>query len=428
MSSDLERRVRELSDMLREASEEATRRAEERALVAARRGRLRGRFHPGSGVALAVALLFGSGLGFALGTSHTSSGNAASAPVGVGFLPEPGWDVLQSGTSATLGSPIVSIAANVDLHADDDADGLPLSTLQTLRRNGVVIIASFTARGEEPSHDNGFPARSLPLTIREGKPFGIQLRPDRPLGQYEIRAAVRNHNVHIEIYLGTPKPPRALVAAAQRQLARLVVTPRPSASVQRVPAALTPFAVNRALARGASRVIDRTFACTPDFGNLDVVASPRGSREVIGGPFTSPGYARVTSGRHGDPHSDLVVAARPGFRMPSIRFPAAVYASSRRCVASRATVPLTLTGLPGPPAAFLSHGDCTVERRVIVRVRALLPAPATWGSVGAAFVGARGRLLEAEMAVRDERTRKPLALVRVGRTGKTKLWISSRCA
>jgi hypothetical protein len=428
VSSDLERRVRELADRLRDPSEEATRRAGERALAAARRGRLGKRVHLRWGVSVVIALLLGSGLGFALGTANTSSGNAASAPVGLGFLPEDGWDVLQSGTSATLGSPTVSIAANVDLHPDDDADGLPLSTLQTLPRNGIVIIASFTARGQEPSHDNGFPPRTLPLNIREGAPLGIQLRPDRPLSQYEIRAAIRRHNVYIEIYLGTPKPPRASLAAAQRQLARLVVAPDPSKRTQKelARAALGQFA--RPLSPAASRVIDRTFACRPDFGNLDVVASPRGAQEVIGGPFTSSGYARVTSGRHGDPLSDLVVAARPGFRMPSIRFPGAVYASSQRCVPSRATVSLTLTGLPGPPTMFLSQGDCTVARRVLVRVRALLTAPATWGSVDAAFVGARGRLLEAELAVRDQRTRKQLALVRVGRTGKTKLWTSSRCA
>jgi hypothetical protein len=268
------------------------------------------------------------------------------------------------------------------------------------------------------------------LSIRDVAPVGIQLRPDRPLSQYEIRAAVRNRNVYIEIYLGTPKPAPAVFRAAQRQLARLVVAPDPPKRTQkeRARATLGQFAVGRPLSPAASRVIDRTFACRPGFGNLDVVASPRGAQEVIGGPFTSSGYARVTSGKHGDPLSDLVVAARPGFRMPSIRFPAAVYASSRRCVPSRATIPLTLTGLPGPPTPFLSQGDCTVERRVLVRVRALLTAPATWGSVDAAFVGARGRLLEAEVAVRDQLTRKPLALVRVGRTGKTKLWTSSRCA
>jgi hypothetical protein len=380
--------------------------------------------------ALALALLIGSGFGFAVGTAKTPTGSAAGAPVGLGFLPERGWDVLQSGSIASVERPAVSIAANVELSSGDDADGLPLSTLETLPRNGVVIIASFTARGQEPSHDKGFPARSLPLSIQDSARFGIQLRPTRPLGQYELRAAVRNHNVQIEIYLGTPTPSRALLAGAQRQLARLVVASGPSqaAPKERAPVTLRRFAAGGTLSPSASRRIDRTFLCRTAFGSVDVVASPRGANDILGGRFTSSGYARVTSGSHGDPLSDLVVAARPGFRSPDIRFPAAVYARSGRCLASRTAVPLTLTGLPGPPNEFLSQSECIVDGRVLVRVRALLSTPSTWRRVDGAFVGARGRLLEAELAVRDQRTRRPLVVVRVGRTGKTQLWSSPRCA
>lgn len=432
MSSDLERRMRRLGEMLRDPNEATTHRAHERALAAARSRGGRRPVRKRSIASFLAALLAATGIGVGIGALIGPQGTAASSPIGLGFLPEREWDVLQSGTSAALDRPTVSIAANVDLHPDDDADGLPLSTLETLPRNGIVIIATFTARGQEPAHDNGFPARTLPLSIRDGAPYGIQLRPKRPLDQYELRAAVRNHNVQIEIYFGTPTPSRALLSGAQRQLARLVVAPGPSkpAPKERAPAALGGPAAGRALMPGASRLFDRTLACTPAYGNLDVVASPRGAQEVLGGPFISSGYARVTSGPHGEPLSDLVAVARPGFRNPSTRFAAAVYASSRRCVPSRAAVPLTLTGLPGPPSEFLSQGECEppLRGRVLVRVRALLTAPATWGRVDGAFVGARGRLLEAELAMRDQRTRKPRAFARVGRTGKTKLWTSSRCA
>lgn len=430
MSSDLERRMRRLGEMVRDPNEATTRRAHERALAAARSRGGRRAVRKRSIASLVAALLAATGVGVGIGALIGPQGTAASSPTGLGFLPERGWDVLQSGTGATLDLPTVSIAANVDLHPDDDAEGLPLSTLETLPRNGIVIIATFTARGQEPSHDNGFPARALPLSLRDGAPYGVQLRPKRPLGQYELRAAVRNHNVQIEIYLGTPHPSQTLLEGVQRQLARLVVAPGPSKPTPKegVPASLGTLAVGRALSPGASRVIDRTFACRLAYGSVDIVVSPRGARDILGGRFTSSGYARVTSGSHGDPLSDLVVAARPGFRSPNVHFLAAVYARSRRCVASRAAVPLTLTGLPGPPTEFLSQGDCSVRGKVLVRVRAVLTAPATWRRLDSAFVGARGRLLEAELALRDQRMRRPLAFVRVGRTGKTQLRTSSRCA
>jgi hypothetical protein len=427
MQPDLDRLLRESRSAVPDPDPAAMRRGIE--LVLARVGTGRGGRRFGLFSAAIVALLVGSGFGFALGTSQTSSGNAASPSPGVGFLPEQGWDVLQSGRSATLDRPTVSIAANVDIHPYDDADGLPLSTLEALPRSGIVIIASFTGRGQEPSHDNSFSPRSLPLSIRDGAPLGAQLRPERPLGQYELRAAVRDQNVHIEIYFGTPRPSPAFLARAQRQLARLVVAPAPSEPVpkQRAPAELRRAAVGRPLSLTASRVFDRTLACTPNYGNLDVVASPRGASELAT-PHTSSGYARVTSGPHGEPLSDLVVVARPGFRTPSTRFPAAAYASSRRCAPSRAAVPLTSRGLPGPPTPFVSHGDCTVDGKVLVRVRARVSSAAPWRRLDRAFVGARGRLVEAELAVRDMRTRTPLAFATVGRTGKTKLWTSSGCA
>jgi hypothetical protein len=62
-----------------------------------------------------------------------------------------------------------------------------------------------------------------------------------------------------------------------------------------------------------------------------------------------------------------------------------------------------------------------------MRVRGVLSAPATWGRVGTAFVGARGRLVEAEVAVREQRTRMPLAFVRLGRAGQTRSWSSAGC-
>lgn len=186
-----------------------------------------------------------------------------------------------------------------------------------------------------------------------------------------------------------------------------------------------------ALAASAPPVVDRTFLCTTSIGHVTTVASPRGTSEVAGARFTSSGYARVTSGPNADPLADLVVVARPGFRNASTRFPGAVYASGRRCTALRAAVPLASTGLPGPPVAFRSDAECTVRGSVVVHVRAVLAAGAAWGRlrgpVGAAFVGARGRVVEAELAVRDQATGRPLAFAKLGRAGRSQLWSSPRC-
>jgi hypothetical protein len=196
----------------------------------------------------------------------------------------------------------------------------------------------------------------------------------------------------------------------------VAATPRAAADSQSLPAA------------SPSRVIDRTMVCRLAFGSVDVVASPRGAPNISGLAFApSSGFALLNAGVRSDPLSDLVVAARPGVRSGNYRFPAAVYASSRRCVASRAAVPLARAGLPGPPTEFLSEGDCTADGRVLVRVRAVLAAPATWSRFDGAFIGARGRLVEADLAIRDQRTRSPLAFARVRRTGKTQVWTGTRC-
>jgi hypothetical protein len=179
-----------------------------------------------------------------------------------------------------------------------------------------------------------------------------------------------------------------------------------------------------------ARVVDRTFVCSAPYGDVEIVASPHGATEVAGARFTSSGYGRVTWGPSGDALTDLVAVARPGLRNGRTRFPAAVYASARRCAASRASVPLTGKKLPGPPTALLDEVDC-VAARVLVRVRAVLTRTVSWrrlGSSGGAYVGAQGPLAQAELAVRDARTRRPLAFIILSRTGNTKFWVSPDCS
>lgn len=396
-------------------------------------------FHLRWGLAVAVALLVGSGLGFALGTSSTSSGNAASAPVGLGFLPERGWAVLQSGTSATPERPAVSIAANVPLHPDDDADSLPYSTLLSLPPKGVVILASFTTRGDE-WHDRSFPAHGLPLRLRDAAPAGAQVRPEKPLGQYQLRAGVNGHNVDVNVYFGTPRPATPLVRAAQRQLDRLVV--RPARTRDRVEERALPMRPTATPQLGlgmqaTSRMINRTLRCTPGvvYGSvreLDVTAKPRGALGSGGrSDDISPGYISVGSGLASGPFDDLVFA-RSRFEergvAPGNPFPPGVYADVRRCAPARVSVPLSAKGLPGPPVRFDQDADCEVRGRVLVRLRAVLEAPTAWRRADAPYFGARRNVVEAKIAVRSERTRRPIALLALDRGGETRLWVSSGCS
>jgi hypothetical protein len=178
-----------------------------------------------------------------------------------------------------------------------------------------------------------------------------------------------------------------------------------------------------------SRIVDRTFVCTPmAFGgvrDLDLWASPPRTD-----PWTIPAYLVARTGTT-LPTSDLVfVRARAqgmiGWTSP-FSGPAGVYAHARRCTPARAKVALTSKGLPGPPAGWYSEVSCSLRGRVLVRVRALLAAPADWRPTSGPFQGAQRSVLEAELAVRSERTGEPLAFMKLARDGGTRFWSAPRC-
>jgi len=213
-------------------------------------------------LALGAALLGACALGVGVGAVITPSGSASSAPAGLGFLPERGWNVFQSGREATPARPATAIAANVPLDAQDASDGLPYSTLLTLPRDGIVITVGFTVGGE-PLRDKYFPPRGLPLRIRDAAPFiewGVQARPGRPLGQYQLRAGVDGHNVDVNLYFGTERPSPAQLTAAQRQLDRLIVRSAVSAGVKERALPLRPPSANAAAAAPGRIVIARSSA------------------------------------------------------------------------------------------------------------------------------------------------------------------------
>lgn len=392
------------------------------------------------GVAVAAALLIGSGFGFALGTSNTSSSSAARGPVGLGFLPERGWDVRQSGVAATPERPAVAIASNLPLSPEDDADGLPLTTLQTLPANGVVIVAGFTRRLEHRGLSTEFPVRKLPLRVRDASQieFGTQVRPKRPLGQYRLGATVNRYEVDVSLYFGTAKPGRALLVAAQRQLDRLVV--RSTAAEDRVEERAMPLSVSPS----APRLLDRTLVCStvPVGGARRItVKGHQGIRERSS-EWKQLAFAVVGTGAAGgSPQTSLdnslawITAGVPtghtsmdaGGTWPHYPHNEGTIVFNRRlCTPSAARVPLVPAGLQGGAAGpFGEEVDCFPPRRVLLRLRAVMQSPVRlFGN--AMFLKATIPAREGYLAVRTL-SGKPLVYASVLASGRARLYTAPSC-
>lgn len=200
-------------------------------------------------------------------------------------------------------------------------------------------------------------------------------------------------------------------------------------------AALCAAASSAPAADVASRTVDRTFVCTPiafgGIGDLDVNVSPL-REDNFGRRFVATLEART--GGSG-PDETLVVARalkqpeHPGLAYNSSAGGAAgVFAHSRRCASARAALPLSARGLAGPPIAWEKWLDCPVRGRVLVRVRAVLQSPDDWGRVDRSYAGVGQPLVEAKLAVRSQRTGKPIAYLELDAKGNTKLWSSGSCS
>lgn len=169
--------------------------------------------------AAAAALLVASGLGVGFGTSLTANGTAEARVFGFGFLAARGWTVVQSRTTTEAAT---AVAANVPLHPDDAPGEEPYATLETLPRDGIVISATFTTRGD-PEADARFDDVDLPLQVASADASTALLSGGRTLGEHRLRAGVGGYNIDATIYYGRPQPSRAMLRAAQQQLAQLVV-------------------------------------------------------------------------------------------------------------------------------------------------------------------------------------------------------------
>jgi hypothetical protein len=174
----------------------------------------------------------------------------------------------------------------------------------------------------------------------------------------------------------------------------------------------------------AARIIDRTFRCTPIALGVTVDAVPVNAIEVFR-QEPSPGFIGVTGGGR-RPGSELVaIRARrwERYRTTANSWQGA-YASTARCASLRRHMPLSPRGLPGPPIQWMESQRCLVRGRVLVRFRALLRSPASWRRISPSYAGARSNVVDAALALRRERTGKPIAYMELERDGKTKLWYS----
>ena len=179
----------------------------------------------------------------------------------------------------------------------------------------------------------------------------------------------------------------------------------------------------------AGRVVDRTFVCTPfattgGLRDLDIIAAPpyRDSQT------STPAMIFLKSGPYSPTEQLVAVRARPAQRFGSHPYRAGVYAQTTRCAGTGKAVPLSAKGLPGPPVVWQKEADCQVRGRIFVHVRAELESPSAWRPVGAPYAGAVGNVASAQVAVRSEKSGKPIAYATLGAGGKTKLWIAASCS
>lgn len=183
-----------------------------------------------------------------------------------------------------------------------------------------------------------------------------------------------------------------------------------------------------------ARVVDRTFRCTPlalegELRASDLTAVPVRASEPYD-PFQtpSPGFIGVASGGRGAANELISVRARGWQRLRSTYSAAGAYVSSRHCVLSPVSVPLSATGLPGPAVRWGTEVTCLARGRLLVRVRATLQPGSSWQPQTDSFEGARGNVVAATIAIRSARTGKPIAYLELDRDSKTKIRYSASCS
>lgn len=443
---DLERLLREGRAALPEPDARATARARVAALRSAGRRRIGIR----SALGLAAALVIAVGVGISLGALLTPSGTAAQGPIGLGFLPADGWTVVQSGSASSRDTLVFAVAANVAIDPEDvvagapEPSGLPYATLQALRPSGIVIVATFTRFPVGMPVFSGAPVKRLPLRMREAIPnttFGTAVRPEQPLGEYQLRATVNGYDVNLDIYFGIEKPSEAMLADAQRQIDRLVVRAAKASSVVGPQRSSRPLAPVRA-------VIDRTYVCGTALSGGARTIDAKGHRGTgrSGLIWRRPAFVAVSTGSGTlgglnasglDNSLAWVTAGRPSAtstflegnplsELYQVRRFGTLGINAARCRASRAPVRLTHDGLLGGALGPFEEGyECAVPKRVLLRVHGLLrSAPRLTGF--RSFLRTTLPVAKGEITVRSESGRL-LAYGDVLESGRARLFVVEGC-
>ena len=181
------------------------------------------------------------------------------------------------------------------------------------------------------------------------------------------------------------------------------------------------------VAATSQATLDRTFVCSTEHSDLDVMASPRGDYAFATARTVSSGFLGLTTGSSGARANLVHVRARrEKSDAGAAAVPEGVYAGAGRCFLSRKTVALTSRGLAGPPVVWRKDYTCTVRGRLVVRVRAEVAATG-WRRTDPDFFGVRTNVTKATLAVRSERTGKPIAFGTMDTAGRTKLWVARGC-
>jgi hypothetical protein len=411
---------------------------------------------PALASAAIITLLVGSALGFGLASALTPSGTAAGNPIGLGFLPEPGWDVLQTGADTTRDQRVIAMASNRAFAPDDTArnlrysSGLPYATLLALPKNGIVIVVSFTTTDRLTTPSDLFPARDLPLSLREASPsagVGAQVRPERPLGQYLLRAAMDGYNVELQIYFGTLRPSPEMIEAAQRQVDRLSVNARTTSRA--VHSRALPLRTSSVRATTASRILDRTFVCSTTYvgGAYSIEGRGHSGTGRAAGAWARPPLAAVKTGAgaNGGPRDPSILdnslvwitAGRPSAAATLVegsvlsdlyrtRLWGTLAVNTDLCRNAKKQIQLASRGLRGGTlGSFEESSKCLTPRRVVMRVRAVLSSPAVlrrFRDFGRTTVPVR----EATFVIQTEAGRR-LVYGEVSESGRARLLTARDC-
>jgi hypothetical protein len=183
-------------------------------------------------------------------------------------------------------------------------------------------------------------------------------------------------------------------------------------------AALPPASLAPAADAAPSRVVDRTWVCSP------VAAQGFRTIELAGAPASEQTPARISiaSGGTQSPVPLVTIENKRLLGRPT----GAIYVNARRCKRVARRPALTSKGLITPPDRFLTESDCDAPPKVVVRVRAILEKAASWRPAGQGVAIVRADVREASFVVRKVPD-APFAFAAIDQAGGIRVFENDRC-